>query len=121
MAFTFPTDSNNKAGAVKPTNSGTDFYIPSREMGSESINTGIQTVATAGTAAQLPNVPCRRVIIIGLRTNTGYIYLGGSGVSSSAYGAELAAKDSIELNVSNANLIYINSTINGEGVSYIAI
>jgi hypothetical protein len=121
MAFTFPTDSNNKAGAVKPTTSGTDFYIPSREMGSESISTGIQTVATAGTAAQLPNTPCRRVIIIALRANTGYIYVGGSGVTSVSYGVELAARDSIELNISNANLLYINSSVSGEGVSYIVI
>lgn len=28
MAFTFPTDSNSKAGAVKATPDGNDFYVP---------------------------------------------------------------------------------------------
>lgn len=121
MAYTFPTDSAGKAGAVHSTASGTDFYIPSREQGSESITANIATVTTAGTAVQLPNIPCRKIVIIGLRGNTGYIYVGGSNVTSSVYGVDLGARDSITIEVSNANLLYINSTVNGEGVSYIAI
>jgi hypothetical protein len=121
--FIFPTDNSAtpKAGAVHPTSDGTDFYIPTREMGSESIVGNLLSVTTAGTAVQFPNIPCRKLLIIARRANTGYIYIGGSTVTSSAYGAELLSRDSIQLEVSNANLIYINSTVNGEGVSYIAI
>jgi hypothetical protein len=121
MAFTFPNDSNNKAGAVKATSDGTDFYVPAREMGSESLNHGILNVITAGTAVQFPNLACRRILIISKRLNVGSIFVGGSGVSSSSYGAELLSGDSLEINISNTNLLYINSSIDGEGVSYIAI
>lgn len=121
MPFTFPNDSNSKAGAVKPTTDGTDFFVPVREQGSEALTANVQNVTTAGTAVQLPNVPCRKVMIIAKRANTGYIYVGGSNVTSSVYGAELGAKDSMVIEVSNANLLYLNSSVNGEGVSYFAI
>lgn len=79
------------------------------------------TVVTAGTRVQLPNYDCHEVTIIAKRANAGCIYVGGSDVSSTVYGAELAAKDSITLVVNNTNLIYIDSSINGEGISYVAI
>lgn len=47
--------------------------------------------------------------------------MGNSSVSSSAYGAELAAKESVVVPVSDLNLIYIDSSINEEGVSYLAV
>lgn len=121
MAFTFPNDSASKAGAVHATADGTDFYVPSREQGSESITANVINVTTAGTAVQLPSIPCRKIMIIAKRANTGYIYVGGSNVTSSVYGADLGSRDSIVLEVSNANLLYINSSVSGEGVSYIAI
>ncbi len=89
--------------------------------GSNAIKGATATVTTAGTQVQLPDYACREVTIIAKRTNVGYIYIGGSDVSSTVYGAELAAKDSITLAVSNANLIYIDSSVNGEGISYVAI
>ena len=121
MPFTFPTDALNKAGAVKPTTDGNDFYVPTREQGSETLNASVQVIATAGTSVQLPDTPCRKVLIIAKRQNTGYIYVGGSNVSSITYGAELGATDSIEIEVSNANLIYLDASVSGEGVSYFAI
>jgi hypothetical protein len=121
MAFTFPTDSSSKAGAVKSTSDGNDFYVPVREQGSESLTANVQNVTTAGTAIQLPSGACRKVMIIAKRTNTGYIYVGGSNVTSSVYGAELGAKDSLVIEVSNANLLYLNASVSGEGVSYFAI
>jgi hypothetical protein len=121
--FIFPSDNSStpKAGAVHPTSDGSDFYVPTREMGSESISGNVLSVTTAGTAVQFPNIPCRKVLIIARRANTGSIYIGGSTVTSSVYGAELLARDSLQLEVSNTNLLYINSSVNGEGVSYIAI
>lgn len=119
--FTFPQDSNAKAGAVHQTEDGTDFYVPSREQGSQSITGALQNVTTAGTRVQLPNLPCREITIIARRTNTGYIYVGGNTVSSTSFGAELEAKDSVTLKVSNTNLIWIDASVSGEGISYIAI
>jgi len=98
-----------------------DGSVPVELKGSNVINHGIVNVTTAGTRVQLPNLPCREVTIIAKRTNTGYIYVGGSNVSSTSYGVELAAKDSITLVVNNANLIWIDASVSGEGITYVAI
>jgi len=79
------------------------------------------TVTMAGGRVQLPNVPCREVTVIALRTNTGYIYAGGSDVSSVVYGVELGARDSMTFAVSNANQVWIDASVSGEGISYVAI
>lgn len=111
-------------------NAGTDAYEPvqgingainTKPIGSGSLVGAIQNVTTAGTRVQLPNTPCYEVTIIAKRGNTGYIYVGGTNVSSSVYGVELAAKESYTFMVSNANLIYIDASVSGEGVSYIAL
>jgi hypothetical protein len=119
--FEFPQDANDRAGAVHPTANGNDFYVPTREQGSESITADLLTVATGGVAVRFPNIPCRKILIIAKRTNQGYIYIGGSNVSDTIYGAELGAGGSLTIDISNANLLYINSKNNGEGVSYFAI
>lgn len=86
-----------------------------------TLTANVADVATAGTAVQLPNVACSEVTIIAKKDNTGSIYVGDSGVSSSVYGAELEAKDSITIRVNNANLIWIDASGNGEGISYVAV
>lgn len=90
-------------------------------VGSDSLKGAVQNVTTAGTRVQLPDYPCREVTLIAKKGNTGSIYVGGSDVSSTVYGAELAAKDSMTLAVSNTNLIYLDASVSGEGVSYVAI
>lgn len=121
MPFTFPTDSNNNPGAVKATANGDGFYVPTRNEGSETLNGAVQNVTTAGTRVQLPNIPCREVTIIAKRSNLGSIFIGGTDVSSTVYGVELTARDSFTFNISNANLLYIDASISGEGVSYVTI
>lgn len=121
MAFTFPTDSNDKAGAVKVTDDNLDFYIPSREQGSESLKGAIENVTTAGVRVQFPDYACREITIIAKEENSGVIYIGGSDVSSTVYGVKLKARDSITLKLSNTSLIHIDSSVDGEGISYVAI
>jgi hypothetical protein len=89
--------------------------------GSNTIKGEVQNVTTAGTRIQLPDYPCREVTIIAKKGNVGFIYMGGNNVSSTVFGAELAAKDSVTLAVSNANLIYIDASVSGEGISYVAL
>ena len=81
----------------------------------------IQNVTTAGTRVQLPSVSCREVTIIAKRINSGYIYAGGSNVSSTVYGVELSAKESYTFAVANVNQIWIDASVSGEGISYVAI
>ena len=96
--------------------------LPISTIGSSANITGnVQNVTTAGTRVQLPNIPCREITIIARRINTGYIYAGGSNVSASVFGTELASKESFTFAVANANQVWIDSSISGEGISYVAI
>jgi hypothetical protein len=81
----------------------------------------VVNVTVAGTRQQLPDKACREVTIIAKRGNTGYIYVGKDDVSSTVFGAELGELDSITLAVSNTNQIYIDASVSGEGISYVAI
>jgi len=89
--------------------------------GSNALKGAVQNVTTAGTRVQLPDYDCREVTIIAKKTNTGSIYIGGSDVSSTVYGVELDANESITIAVGNTNLIYIDASVSGEGISYVAI
>ena len=89
--------------------------------GSSLAGAAVQNVTTAGVRVQLPSVACSEITIIAKRANTGYIYVGGVTVSSAVYGAELSALDSITVPVNNANEIYIDSSVSGEGISYVAV
>jgi hypothetical protein len=81
----------------------------------------VLNVTTAGTRVQLPSVPCKMVTIIAKKTNTGSIYCGLVTVSSTVYGVELEKKESFDFQVNNANEIYIDASVSGEGVSYVAV
>ena len=89
--------------------------------GSNLAEAKVVNVTIAGTRQQLDDKACREVTIIAKRGNTGYIYVGKSNVSSTVYGAELGELDSITLEVSNTNEIYIDASVAGEGISYVAI
>lgn len=121
MSFTFPTDTNTNAGAVHATEDGNDFYVPIREQGRQALNHGMVTVTAAGTNQQFPSQACSQIIVVAKLSNTGSIYLGGSTVSGTSYGVELRAGASFALPISNANLLHIDASVSGEGVSYVAV
>lgn len=77
-------------------------------------------VTTAGTRAQLPSNAIASITIKALATNTGLIYVGGSNVSS-ANGLQLAAGDAVSFDMSNTNAVYLDSSVNGEGVTWLAV
>lgn len=121
MPYTFPVDANGKAGAVKPTSNGNDFFVPTREQGSETLKGAVQNIPTSGVRVQMSAYVCREITIIAKEENAGVIYVGGIDVSSTVYGIKLKPRDSITLKVSNPNMIYLDASISGEGVSYFAI
>ncbi|MFE7082565.1 hypothetical protein [Priestia megaterium] len=100
-----------------------DSYKPLGDprAGSSSLSGKVKAVTTAGTKAQLDDIPCREVTVIAKKGNTGSIYVGGSDVSSTVFGVELKANEAFTFPVNNANLIYINASVSGEGVSYVAL
>jgi len=85
---------------------------------------GRKTVTKAGTAEKLVDTPtsCRWVIIIAEEDNTGTIVVGTSTVvatKATRRGAPLNAGDSIMILIDDLSKIYIDSTVDGEGVTFI--
>ncbi len=86
-----------------------------------TIYNGKNTVAAAGTQEALASSQAvKSVTIKALASNTGLIYVGNSGVSSTD-GFELSARDSVSLDITNLATVYIDSAVTGEGVTYIAV
>ena len=81
---------------------------------------GVKTVTTAATRVQLDTVTCKSVSIKAHSANTGLIYVGGSGVAA-ANGYRLSAGDTVDIAIDNVNRLWIDSAVNGEGVSYLAV
>ena len=66
-------------------------------------------VPYAGTPLQLASNACKSVTIKAMTTNVGTIYVGGSSVTSST-GFPLGPGDTLSLDISNTNVIWITGT-----------
>lgn len=89
---------------------------------SEVFSTGQKNVTTAGTRVALVSsaTPTIQVLIQAKRTNTGRIYVGGSTVTNDdTTGIYLNAGDGIVIETTDVSKLYINSTVNGEGVTFV--
>lgn len=95
--------------------------LPTTESPATTIYNGQKTVTTAGTQVVLAaSQAVKSVTVKALSTNTGLIFVGATGVSSSN-GYVLSARESISLDISNLATVFINSSLDGEGVSYLGI
>lgn len=87
-----------------------------------ALGQGNKTVTTAGTDVALAaSTACKWVTLEALSANTGYIAVGGAGVDATATtgsGVRLAPGDTVTIEISNLAAVYIDSTVNGEGVRY---
>ncbi len=91
--------------------------------------TGITNLAanttTAGTEIPVivASTPCRFVHIVAKPANTGLVYIGGSDVSSTLYTEVLNAGESIDIPIDNANKVYFDVSVTGEGIQagYLAV
>lgn len=87
---------------------------------------GRKVVTTAGTAVQLSTSTARvgSVAIQAETDNTGRIAVGGSSVvaaeGATCQGIVLAAGESVSLDIDQLTDIYIDSTVNGDGVTFAA-
>lgn len=86
------------------------------------IGHGVTTVTTAGTDVVLAgSTACKKVVIQAQTDNTGYIAVGGSGVDATVAtgtGILLSPGDVFIMTIDNLADIFIDSTVNGEGVRY---
>ncbi len=92
---------------------------------------GSVTIATAGTSATLgsgttlASKAAAWVIIQANPTNTGRIFIGDSRVSSSSFGVQMNASDSLDMppchapNVYDLNQIFIDAEDNGDSVTFL--
>lgn len=84
---------------------------------------GRKTIAVAGTSEKLIGVstPAKRVTITAETDNTGVICVGGSGVIAALVtrtGTPLEAGDTYEFDVDNLEDVFIDTTVNGDGVTF---
>lgn len=83
-----------------------------------SLGNGSKDVASAGTAVVLAaDTTISRVVIRAKDSNTGKIFVGGSGVSSSS-GIWLVQTESQEIQIDNLIKVYIDAESDGDGVVF---
>lgn len=86
-----------------------------------SLTEASKTVAATGTPEALGSGTFREVIIYPLRTNTGVAYWGTSSANDAQHGTlpvVISAPDGKTVDVAS---IFVDVTVNGEGVRYIGI
>lgn len=89
--------------------------------GSTSVGDGTATVTVAGTRVQLSSVSIKRVLIQAHESNTGTLVVGGATCVAALVGRRgtaLFATQSQLFQVSNLNLLYIDSTVSGDKINY---
>lgn len=85
------------------------------------LGNGKTTVTTAGTRVQLgSSTSTGSITVKALAANTGTIYVGNTTVSSSN-GFQLSAGDTVSMDLDNLSKVWIDSSVNGEGVSFVYI
>ncbi len=95
--------------------------VPTSEVAPTTIYNGKKTVTTAGTRVTLASSQAvKSVTIKALVANTGVIYVGDGSVASTT-GFALAPGDSISLDIANLATVNLDSSVNGEGVTYIGV
>ena len=92
---------------------------------SNQILSGRQTVTTAGTRVQLStaDIAVAKVVITAETDNTGYVVVGSGDVVATVLtrvGIPLNAGESIVICVNNLNKVYLDSTVNTDGVTWMA-
>ena len=84
-----------------------------------SVGNGLKTVSSAGTAEVLgSSTTIRSVTIKALATNTGLTYVGDASVAA-ANGFQLAAGETVSVDIDNLTDIFLDVATSSEGVTYI--
>lgn len=108
---------------VDPTSKRLLVDALTEQEGHGTVGDGIRTVTTAGTRVQLStsSVSCKRLVIQSLSSNTGVMVVGSVtcvAAEATRQGVALWPTQRAEFYVNNLNLLYIDSTVNGEKAHY---
>jgi hypothetical protein len=110
-----PSDPAREAGNLASIKTNTD-YLPTQS----SFNHGQVTVGTS--AVQLPNaIASKGVLVKAHKGNSGIVYVGNSNAVTTSTGFELAAGEAIDIEVDNANRIWLIADGPGQTVSWVAV
>ncbi len=82
---------------------------------------GSKVTVTSGTRVQFPSHTSIEVFIVAQAANTGYVYVGNSNVSSTVYIQRLSSGESAVLSVTDSSEIYIDTSVDAEGIVYTVI
>lgn len=90
----------------------------------KNIVSGRRIIATAGDELPLvsDDISCTKIIITALSSDTGVVCVGDKYVvaaTATRQGIPLTAGQSITLPINSVNKVYIDSTANSDGVSFI--
>lgn len=108
------TDTELRASPVPVT--GT---VTSTEISPTTLVAFRTTVSTAGARVQLATNTVVAGVLQAPSTNTGVIYLGGSNVSSSVFGAELQPGQSVGVAIDNTNKLWVDASVSTDKVSFL--
>jgi hypothetical protein len=112
------------AGGIAATVASTTLTATVNPAGVAAVVSGRQVVVTAGTSVQLSTQACKSVAITAGTANTGIIVVGDSAVVAAVAtrkGTPLSAGDTLIAGVSNMNLLYMDATVSGEGVTWMVL
>jgi hypothetical protein len=84
-----------------------------------SVNHAKVTVVTAGVSVQFGTNTTKSIVVKASTSNTGVVYVGGS-VVSVINGFPLLAGDTISIDISNSDIIWIDSSVNGDSVNWLS-
>ena len=95
-----------------------DVEIKGHAAIADGSNTSVSDTTPEYLYGDDTSVPCKHVDIMAATANTGIIYVGGSGVSSSN-GIALYSGDVYSINIENLNLVYVIASVDNEDVQWV--
>lgn len=93
--------------------------VPVAETTPSTLVAFVTDIPTAGSRVQLASNSISAGVLQAPSTNTGNVFIGGSNVSSTVFGAELQPGQATGIAISNTNKIYIDAATNGDDVAFI--
>lgn len=93
--------------------------LPVSEITPSTLIAFITDIPTAGTRVQLASNTIIAGVFEAPSTNTGNVFIGGSDVSSTVFGAELQPGQSIGVAIDDTDNIWIDAATSGDDVAFL--
>jgi len=114
---------NTQFSPINPATEEGQAIIGTNSSPSSTVGSGTTTIASLGVAVQVSatSVACRRVWVGAHESNTGTVVVGDSNVVAASVGrrgSPLYPTQGDYFNIANLNLLYVDSTANGDKINY---